>query len=286
MLTNLETNQRKLLQIVMIGQPELLQLLAKPELRQLEQRITARYHLLPLSQKDAVDYVKHRLEVAGLKEPVFSYSLLKKVYKYTEGIPRKINLLCDRAMLGAYVQNQKTIDGKILTRAAREVFGDVKKRDTYSRAPFWTRGKVVALVATLVLGVSGFGAYYFKNDISAFIAGLQKPDETTRQADVVEQNSSAVEETSSFFVTLDENETDTSKRAAFVSLFNQWNESIAEVALKNPCDVAIDKGLGCFAKIGSLKVLKKLDRPAVLKFLSGRGEPVYATLVSLNSDSA
>ena len=288
LLTNLETNQRKLLQIIMIGQPELLQLLAKPELRQLEQRITARYHLLPLSQKDAIDYVKHRLEVAGLKEPVFSYSLLKKVYKYTEGIPRKINLLCDRAMLGAYVQNQRTIDSKILSRAAREVFGDMKRSDSHYRPPFWTRGKLIAMVATLVLAVSGVSAYYFRDDLSAFIANLSKPEKplTASQSDVVEKNSPASDELSSFFVTLDENEVDTTRQVAFTSLFNLWNAPVTEVSLNNPCDTAINKGLGCLAKIGSLKSLKKLDRPAVLKFLSGRGTPVYATLISLDDSQA
>ncbi len=291
LLTNLETNQRKLLQIIMIGQPELLQLLSRPELRQLEQRITARYHLLPLSRKDAIDYVKHRLEVAGLKEPVFSYSLLKKVYKYTEGIPRKINLLCDRAMLGAYVQNQKTIDKKILSRAATEVFGNANVH--HSRTPFWSKKKVVSLVAVLVLVFGGYGVYYFRQDVSAFIAGislLNTTDPVSNTTDsspaVIEQSGSIAEEMSSFFAALDEESVDTKKQAAFVTLFNQWDESLSDVSVADPCDAAISKGLGCLAKTGNLDILRQLDRPAILKFLNGRNEPVYATLISLNTDQA
>ena len=93
LLTNLETHQRKLLQIIMIGQPELLVMLGRTELRQLDQRITARYHLMPLSEKDTADYVRHRLSVAGVKIPVFSASVLRKVHKLSGGIPRRINLL-------------------------------------------------------------------------------------------------------------------------------------------------------------------------------------------------
>jgi len=286
LLTNLETNQRKLLQIIMIGQPELLELLSRPALRQLEQRITARYHLLPLSQKDAIDYVKHRLEVAGLKEPVFSYPLLKKVYKYTEGIPRKINLLCDRAMLGAYVQNQKTINKKILNRAAEEVFGNQKYVQKQFRTPFWTRSKVISLVAVLVLAVCGFGVYYYKNDLSALVASLKKTEASQSQPGALQQNNSTTEEVPTFFSTLDNNEEETTSEAAFAVLFNQWNEPLSEVSLSNPCDAAISKGLGCLSKNGDINTLKQLDRPAVLKFLNAGNKPVFVTLVSLQSEQA
>lgn len=288
LLTNLETNQRKLLQIIMIGQPELLQVLSRPELRQLEQRITARYHLLPLSQKDAMDYVKHRLEVAGLKEPVFSFSLLKKVYNYTDGIPRKINLLCDRAMLGAYVQNQRTIDSKILARAAKEVFGDTKHHQL--RKPFWSKRKLVTLVALLVLATGGYTAYYFRNDVSTLIASFSRSDNKEPQPAVIDQSGSSsenpVEEMSSFFVALDEESVETKKQAAFTTLFGQWSEPLSEVSLGDPCDAAINKGLACLAKVGNLDTLKQLDRPAILKFLNGRNEPVYATLISMNFGQA
>jgi len=290
LLTNLETNQRKLLQIIMIGQPELLQLLSRPELRQLEQRITARYHLLPLSQKDAIDYVKHRLEVAGLKEPVFSYPLLKKVYKYTEGIPRKINLLCDRAMLGAYVQNQKSINKKILERAANEVFGNRKQIQV--RKPFWTRNKVVSMVVAVVLVVFGAGVYYYKNDLTSLIAGyanketeLSKQDAIT-QPEVIPQNETSTQDTPNFFTALDNASLDSTQEAAFAILFSQWNQALSEVSLRNPCDAAAAKGLGCLSKNGDIYTLIKFNRPAILKLLNASNEPVYATLIALQDGYA
>jgi general secretion pathway protein A len=104
MLSNLETERGKLLQIVLVGQPELRQQLARPELRQLNQRIALRYHIQPFSRQEAEDYINHRLVVAGSHGGVkFSRRALAAIYRLSAGIPRKINLLCDRAMLSAYV---------------------------------------------------------------------------------------------------------------------------------------------------------------------------------------
>ncbi|MGP8088698.1 MAG: ExeA family protein, partial [Syntrophobacteraceae bacterium] len=103
LLTNLETNERKLLQIILVGQPELRDKLARPELRQLAQRIVARCHLEALSKGDLFLYVNHRLEVAGGKTDLFSQEALNSLYVYSGGIPRLINVVCDRALLGAFV---------------------------------------------------------------------------------------------------------------------------------------------------------------------------------------
>jgi general secretion pathway protein A len=96
LLTNLETEQEKLLQIILIGQPELLTILKHPGLRQLAQRVTARYHLLPLSRQETYSYIRHRLHIAGLSSPVFSPKAMRKVFRITGGVPRLINILCDR----------------------------------------------------------------------------------------------------------------------------------------------------------------------------------------------
>ena len=100
LLTNLETDERKLLQIILIGQPEAAAMLARPELRQLNQRITARFNLTALNFDETVVYIRHRLQIAGLSDnrSVFSDAALREVYRLTEGIPRLINLVCDRAM--------------------------------------------------------------------------------------------------------------------------------------------------------------------------------------------
>ena len=123
LLTNLETNERKLLQIVLIGQPELRAVLARPELEQLAQRVIARFHLGALSEAETRQYVRHRMEVAGLKGPLpFSAEALARVHAITRGVPRRINLLCDRALLGAYATDSRQIGPAMVDKAASEVF--------------------------------------------------------------------------------------------------------------------------------------------------------------------
>ena len=127
LLTNLETNSEKLLQIILIGQPELAQMLARPELRQLNQRITARYNLEPLNLEETAAYIRHRLQVAGLAagRELFPPSVVRNIHRRTRGIPRLINLLCDRTLLGAYGKNANQADKALLAAAATEVMGDV-----------------------------------------------------------------------------------------------------------------------------------------------------------------
>src|SRR5580698_7790302 len=123
LLTNLETNTQKLLQIILIGQPELRELLDRTELRQLAQRITGRYHLEPLSQEETRGYVRHRLRVAGAGEEIFTASALTAVHRVAAGIPRVINVTCDRALLGAYTQETRKVTPSLVRRAAGEVYG-------------------------------------------------------------------------------------------------------------------------------------------------------------------
>ena len=126
LLTNLETNTRKLLQIVLVGQPELSSMLAKPELRQLNQRITARYELRPLNLPETDAYIRHRLQVAGLpaNQEIFPTRVVRGVHRITRGIPRLINVLCGRMLLGTYGQNKTRVDMPILRQAAVEVMGE------------------------------------------------------------------------------------------------------------------------------------------------------------------
>ncbi|MEZ5502904.1 MAG: AAA family ATPase [Halioglobus sp.] len=126
LLTNLETNSEKLLQIILIGQPELAQLLARPELRQLNQRITARYNLDPLNLDETGAYIQHRLQVAGMspERVIFTPSVVRGIYKATRGIPRVINVLCDRMLLGAYGRNKSRADHAMLQLAKQEVLGE------------------------------------------------------------------------------------------------------------------------------------------------------------------
>ncbi len=137
LLTNLETNQHKLLQIIILGQPELLNILAKPEMRQLTQRITARFHLQPLTKYEVKAYINHRLAVAGQNIQLFPEASVKLLYRLSNGVPRLINILCDRALLGAYVEGLYAADPPIIKKAATEVFGELKNVETQIKNKQW-----------------------------------------------------------------------------------------------------------------------------------------------------
>jgi len=146
LLTNLETNERKLLQIILIGQPELRDMLHRPELEQLAQRVVARFHLDPLGEDETAHYIKHRLSVAGLHGLLpFDREARHRIFELTRGVPRRINLLCDRALLGAYAGGRQRVDKAIVDKAAHEVFG---ARDKPAR---WSR-RSLALAAGVTLG--------------------------------------------------------------------------------------------------------------------------------------
>jgi len=137
LLTNLETNTKKLLQVILIGQPELQQLLQRNDLRQLAQRITARYHLLPLNLSEVQQYVRFRLKVAGCERPVFNDKAVKKLYEFSGGIPRLLNLLADRALLAAYGKQQAVVDAKEVQRAAAEILPLNQPSSVAKTLPGW-----------------------------------------------------------------------------------------------------------------------------------------------------
>ncbi len=154
LLTNLETNARKLLQIVLIGQPELRSMLARPELEQLAQRVIARFHLKALSATETTQYIRHRLAVAGMTRGMpFDRQAIERIHQLSRGIPRRINLLCDRAMLGAYARGTHRIGREIVDKAALEVFGRSEPavaRHAEPRRLAWLGAGLVAVIAASV----------------------------------------------------------------------------------------------------------------------------------------
>lgn len=140
-LTNLETTKQKLLQIILIGQPELNTTISRSDLRQLSQRITARYHLEPLMRNETAEYIKYRLAVAGCHRPVFTRGAMRRVYSLSRGVPRLINVICDRALLGAYSSNSTTVTTSMMGNAGREVFGREPSR---RKVWWWISGLAVA----------------------------------------------------------------------------------------------------------------------------------------------
>lgn len=161
LLTNLETNERKLLQIILIGQPELRTMVARPSLEQLAQRVIARFHLDALTPQETQQYIAHRLAVAGLRGPMpFSRRALRRVHVLSRGIPRRINLLCDRALLGAYAAGQHGVSKAIVERAAREVFGTHVPQRSPSVGPLsrWAMGGLGLVAGAAMVAAAGWMA--------------------------------------------------------------------------------------------------------------------------------
>lgn len=153
LLTNLETSERKLLQIILIGQPELRAIVARPELEQLAQRVIARFHLDALDAAETRQYIQHRLQVAGLKGPLpFAPAAIERIHALSRGVPRRINLLCDRALLGAYANGQNRVERAVVDKAAGEVF------DGESGAPAPRRAAATGATRAGGLGTVGMGA--------------------------------------------------------------------------------------------------------------------------------
>lgn len=263
LLTNLETSERKLLRIILLGQPELAAMLARPELRQLAQRIVARYHLGSLTQTEVAAYIRHRLEVAGTQRPLFPPAVVRQVYRLSGGIPRLINIVCDRALLGAYVEGKERVDRATLAKAAREVIG---------RSGSWRPGIRQAFAAGVLLLASGALAWAvyrqvpFASEAALTHAVATTPaalsDSLEWPADVARSNSEAL---------------------AYAALFRAWG---ADYQGGDFCRQATAQGLHCRSGRGGLDELHRLNRPAVLRLLDRQGQAFDATLVALAPDSA
>ena len=158
LLTNLETDEKKLLQIILTGQPELADMLRRPELRQLNQRITARFNLTPLDASETAAYIQHRLQIAGLpsNRVVFPSAASKAVYRLSGGVPRLVNLLCDRAMMGAYGRQVEEVSARLVTEAAAEVLGTVSSNVTDPDRAGMRYGRLLIVTLALLCGVVWF----------------------------------------------------------------------------------------------------------------------------------
>jgi general secretion pathway protein A len=174
LLTNLETNERKLLQIMLIGQPELRDMLARPELEQLAQRVIARYHLDALTPRETAHYIHHRLTVAGLSGALpFEPVAVQRIHALSRGVPRRINLLCDRALLGAYASGKPLVDVAIVDRAGAEVRGELPPRPRRARARSARHRIAAALGLGIIAGAALFGAGLWAFDTLRAPAAVQ-----------------------------------------------------------------------------------------------------------------
>lgn len=277
LLTNLETSERKLLQIILLGQPELAAMLERPELRQLGQRIVARYHLGPLTKPEVATYVRHRLDIAGARRPLFPAALLGRLYRLSGGVPRVINVLCDRALLGAYVQGKERVDAATLAQAAREVL----HQGTPGR-----RGVLTALAASLVLlaGAALALTLYRQEPLDgktpAAQPTLEKPVTRTQDPGPVTKPGAAL--AASLDWPADESRPG-SRAIADAALLRAWG---ADYQGGDVCQQAEGLGLRCRTSRGGLDEVRQLDRPAVLELRDGQGRQFHATLIALNDTAA
>jgi general secretion pathway protein A len=279
LLTNLETDQRKLLQIILLGQPEFATMLERPELLQLRQRIVARYHLGPLSRAEVASYVRHRLEVSGAQRQLFPARLMGRLYRLSGGVPRVINVLCDRALLGAYVQSKERVDAATLAQAAREVFHQPAGRRKLLRA--LAAGVILLSGAALAL------ALYWKEQGEsrsvAAQAGLAAPVVAAMPATAVHQEARPEAALTDALEWPADEPFGDSRALAYAALFRAWG---ADYQRGDACRQAESLGLRCHTARGGLDQLRELNRPAVLLLRDGQGREFHATLSALDDKTA
>ena len=295
LLTNLETETQKLLQIILIGQPELRKLLAREDLRQIAQRITARFHLDPLSREETYAYVRHRLRVAGATTDIFTRGALREIYRVTGGIPRVINIVCDRALLGAYTQELHMVPGALVRRAGAEVFG-------HELMPGWMPAAAAAL-ALAVLGGSALLLWRHAPGFTHFSLGRTSPVSTAATAPAVAApvaNPPAAKPAVAvpapapapappppppLVQLLATYHDSTDSDSAFKQLLALWNASYLP-GKTDGCSQALTLGLHCLLQRGSFAQLRLLNRPAILMLSDENGSAFQVVLRGLHDDTA
>ena len=263
LLTNLETSERKLLQIILLGQPELLETLDNQDLRQLSQRIIARFHLEALTQPETRDYIAHRLAVAGGSGRVLTQGALRRVYRISGGIPRVINLICDRALLGAYVEDKTEVTAAIVSRAAREVLGKDKNHHRNQ-----SRIAAVATIVLLGLGVAAFlwnqpGEAPFVQAETSVEAAPPDPS-PARPLPPVRGHRNIVD--------------------AYHDLFILWGSTFEDRST-HPCDLAGSIGLQCLSEQLALTDLKAINRAVIVQLDLPSSEARFLTVSQLDTDA-
>jgi len=298
LLTNLETATTKLLQIILIGQPELRALLDQPELRQLAQRITGRYHLNPLSTEETAGYVKHRMRVAGATAEVFTPAALREIHRLSGGIPRVINVVCDRALLGAFTQEDHRAGGALVRQAASEVYG----RPVPAPWLKWTTAAAVVAAVALV----GVAAWMYAgsrpdatagepgNAVAAATPAAQATGPATTAPEAVAGAVPSADPAAAVVppvaeVPLDQmlvrHGNDTTTEAALGKLFALWG-ALYDPAKGRGCDQATRQGLECLFQKGSWAQLRALNRPAVLTLTDDLGRNHQVVLTGLDDEHA
>lgn len=279
LLTNLETTKEKLFQILLVGQPELISLLAQRDLRQLAQRITARYKLTPLLPRETAEYVVRRLRVAGAENPIFTRTALGTVHRLSGGIPRLINTLCDRALLGAYAHGKNRVTAAMVRRAAGEVgYG------TPSRHIRWI-AMAAGLAGLLVFGGWQLSLRLAPSPPAAGEVAVASPTSPESVAPVPTADAARVGLDVPLSEQLHESTTATNTDAVLTALFAQWHKDYSRLAGNTACQRALKAGLQCIYDTGTWNNLRQLNRPAVIELLGPAGEKYQVLVTALKDNS-
>lgn len=316
LLTNLETNSQKLLQIVLVGQPELNDLLTQTRLRQLSQRITARFHLEPLSEKETKFYIEHRLAVAGKKtgKKLFPPKILHRIHLFSGGVPRLINILCERLLIGAYGNNKLEVDDDIFKIAFKEVEGNRKVISTERSIPKINPYLLIgSITATLLL----FFILIYKQMTSntSTTAEITSPSDTAtvegaikRELDVYPrtvpalgfneatnsdqpaevQSASTSNITSTYSTTNALSPADYQMGKESIALEKLFNTHEIRTKLETyPCWETEKHGLSCERiRLKTWDELRNLNRPAVLELITSSKHQAYAVIIGLDKTHA
>lgn len=299
LLTNLETPKHKLLQIFLIGQPELRTLLRREGLRQLNQRITARYHLRPFNAVETAEYIRHRLAVAGVERQLFTRDAIRLVPRVSGGVPRLINILCDRSLLGACVTRNPLVTKSIVNQAAREVKDSAQKR--YGSG----LGRLAVIAAALVLAVAGgwmtrswlAGVPVATSSVPAFLtrwlpsrqAELSTTPGATTPGTAPEQASglaAAEPETAGPGADLILADLALDRAAAIRVLLRRWGVELADLGPGDPCMRVMDYGLRCEFDGGGWSRMRFFDRPAVIELVTEDLAERYLAIGALDAEAA
>ena len=272
LLTNLETPTQKLLQIILLGQPELRDILAQSELRQLNQRITARYHLKPLDEEETATYVRHRLAVAGLQRMPFSRLGVRALYQRSEGVPRVINIIADRALTAGFALDRQTLGERLVQRAADEALP--------GSAHYWVRRLRLYMwlpaLALLVLALLAVRWWMVPTMESAVSPPVTSVDESA--------TSDSGESYAALERAIDASAAD-ADGSAWAQLLARWQVRSGEATVEQAraCPPVVVPGFGCLAGNGTLEQVERFDRPLILQLQTARGTRAAVLLLGTGS---
>ena len=271
LLSNLETSTQKLLHILLVGQPELLEILAQKELRQLNQRVVSRFHLSPLDKDDLSNYINHRLHRAGAKRAIFEPACISVLFKLTGGVPRLINLVCHQALVAAYASGQKTVSAKLVSQAAKEILSEKK-----------TSGKSnLALIVAAVVIVGAVALATIYKSTGLFSPLQAAPEITPPPVETVEADKPVAEAPVKAAVIIEESPvvTEVKEQPApianpLTALLAVWGIDSAEVYSEEELSAVADLQQLRMEKISavSLGFIEKVNRPGIVWL---RGENGY-----------